>query len=30
VGHHPGMVGQHKSEQWVNMDQNLHLALIGY
>ena len=24
VGHHPRMVGQHESERWVNMDQNLH------
>lgn len=24
VGQHPGMVGQHKTEWWVNMEQNLH------
>jgi hypothetical protein len=25
VGQHPRMVGQHKTERWVNMDQNLQL-----
>lgn len=24
VGQHPGMVGQHKTEWWVNLEQNLH------
>jgi len=24
VGQHPRMVGQHKSEKWVNMLQNVH------
>jgi hypothetical protein len=26
VGQHTRMVGQHKSERWVNMEQNLHLG----
>jgi hypothetical protein len=26
VGQHPGMVGQHKTEYWVNMEQNLQLS----
>ena len=26
MGHHAGMVGQHKQEQWVNMIRNLHLT----
>ena len=25
VGQHPGMMGQHKTEWWVNMLRNLHL-----
>lgn len=27
VGQHPGMVGQHKTEWWVNIKQNLHEIL---
>ena len=26
VGQHPRMVGQHETEWWVNMEQNLHKA----
>jgi len=29
VGQHPRMVGQHKSEKWVNMLQNVHVYDIN-
>jgi len=28
VGHHSRMVGQHKTERWVNMEQNLHFICL--
>lgn len=30
VGQHPRMVGQHKTEWWVNMEQNLQLQDLYY